>query len=76
MLARLRRYAADRRYIEEHRTELAERYPDRWIAVLNGCVVESAPTLEELAELLRDYPRPAKQPAIDFTGPDNAELIL
>ena len=38
----LDRYRADALYLEEHREELLEQYPERWVAIYNLQVVGAA----------------------------------
>lgn len=51
--AEVRDAEAQRRYWEEHSTELGERYPDQFVAVLDGEVVASGNDLQELLYSLR-----------------------
>lgn len=50
----LARFRSDAEYVESHRDELLERYPDRWVAVYDGQVVADDPELDLLLQTVRD----------------------
>ena len=48
----LDRYRADALYLEEHREELLEQYPERWVAIYNLQVVGAAKDPRRLVKQL------------------------
>jgi hypothetical protein len=47
--------AADRAFLDAHRAELAERYPDEFVAVANGTIAGHGPKLFPLGDHVREH---------------------
>jgi hypothetical protein len=45
-------------WLSEHLDDLEREYAGSWVAILDGAVVASAPTLPELLDASRDFDRP------------------
>lgn len=48
----LEQYRSDAQYLEEHRAELLEQYPERWVAIYNQQVVGAAKDAKRLKRQL------------------------
>ncbi len=46
--------SADRAFLDAHRGELAERYPDEFVAVVNGAMIDHDAKLFPLGERVRE----------------------
>lgn len=72
----LERYAADIRYFDRHRTELAEQYPEQWVAVYNRRVVGAAKGLKRLLKELETRGIPKGRAFIEYANESEDLLIL
>lgn len=49
-----KRYFEDEKWLFEHENELAEKYPDQWVAVVNKEVVAAGKNLAEVERVARE----------------------
>lgn len=71
----LERYERDAEYFEEHREELLQRYPERWVAIYNQRVVGAA---RDPKRLRRQVERQGIPPGDSFWEyvTDQEELLI
>ncbi|HEY7062673.1 MAG TPA: DUF5678 domain-containing protein [Chloroflexota bacterium] len=72
----LERHRRDAEYFQQHRQELLERYPDRWVAVYNQQVVGAAKHHKRLLRQLERKGIPAGFVLCDYLTDNADELIL
>lgn len=72
----LKRYGKDLEYLDEHRQELLERYPERWVAVYNLRVVGAAKDLRRLIGKLEKQGIPPGEVYREFLTRNEPLLIL
>ncbi len=63
-------------YFDEHRHELVQRYPDRWVAIYDKQVVGAAKALPRLISQLERKGIPRGRAFVDFTTEREELLIL
>jgi hypothetical protein len=63
-------------YFLRHLEELSKEYPDRWIAILDGEVVESASNVEAVLERLEQRGIDPRSPVIEFVEVTPRRLAL
>ncbi len=49
-----KRWSEDQKWISEHHHELAEKYPDQWVAVFNGEVIAAGKNLGEVEKVAHE----------------------
>ena len=73
----IERYQADAGYLEAHRGELVEQYPEQWVAVYNQVVVGIAKDMERLVvELERKGIRPGRAYCQYLTDKEDNLILL
>lgn len=72
----LERFQADAIYLDKHRTELTERYPEQWVAVYNLQVVGAAEDLDQLIEDLKCKGIPPGDVYQEFLSRTHLPLIV
>ncbi len=72
----LERFQEDVLYFDEHRHELVQRYPDRWVAIYDKQVVGAAKALPRLISQLERKGIPRGRAFVDFTTEREELLIL
>jgi hypothetical protein len=72
----IERFRKDGEYLEEHRKELLEQYPEQWVAIFNGEVVAAAEDHEELLDQLEANRIPVGQARREYLTRSEDILIL
>jgi len=72
----LERFRADVAYFDEHRRELSEQHPQRWVAIYNQKVVGAAKDLERLIKQLERKGIPRGRAFVDYASEREDLLIL
>ena len=72
----LERYTGDMVYFDEHRQELLEQYPERWVAVYDKRVVGAAKSLKRLISKLKKEGIPPGQVYREYVTKDDILLIV
>lgn len=72
----IEQFEADRAFFDEHREELLERYPDRWIAIYHQQVVGTARDPRRLAAQLRRKGIPPGEVFREYVTARDDVLIL
>jgi hypothetical protein len=71
----LERHRRDAEYFQEHRQELLDRYPDRWVAVYNQQVVGAAKYHKSLLRQLERKGVPRGRAFLDYLT-DKEEFLI
>ncbi|MBI2501776.1 MAG: hypothetical protein HYW07_00890 [Candidatus Latescibacteria bacterium] len=73
----MKAFEDDTRWIGNHYQELREKYPDEWVAVRNGVVVEHSRELSALMETLKKRcPEEYRQIPVEYLSAEEVHLIL
>ncbi len=72
----LARFTQDMLYFDEHREELLQQYPDRWVAVYHQQVVGATKDLERLVRQLERKGIPPGRAFIEYLTDAETVLIL
>lgn len=72
----LERFTQDMLYVDQHRRELLERYPERWVAVYNQQVVGVAKDPKRLVRQLERKGIPSGQVFREYLTEQEDVLIL
>jgi len=77
LLEKLRGFEEDSIWINKHYNDLKVKYPNEWVAVFHGKVIDHNHNLKELMEKLkRKYPKDIGDIAVELVSPEEVELIL
>lgn len=60
----------------ENKPNLIEKFPNRWVGVLDGKVVGDAPTIGELIATLEGKGRSPRLAMVRFLSPERRKFIL
>jgi hypothetical protein len=72
----LERFTSDAQYFDQHRRELLQAYPERWIAIYNHQVVGAAKHLKRLVAQLERKGIPRGRAFVDYATEREDLLIL
>ncbi len=72
----IERFTADMEYFDQHRRELAHRFPDQWVAVYQGRVIGAATELDRLLSRLAKKGIPRGRAFVDYATERDDLLIL
>jgi hypothetical protein len=72
----LKQYRSDAEYFEEHRAELLEQYPERWVAIYNQQVVGVAKDAKRLKRQLERKGIPPGRVVREYLTQKEELLIL
>jgi hypothetical protein len=67
---------AERRYWDAHQSELLQRFPDEYVAIVNGEIVIHAPSLTVLSARVRDVGYTMERAWVRFMASTNTLVIL
>jgi len=77
VVAVLSRYEENAKWISKYYEGLKKKFRDKWIAVMNGAVVDHDRELNKLVERLRRrYPKNYNEIAVEYVTAKEIELIL
>jgi hypothetical protein len=74
--AELEHFHKDTQYLEAHREELLERYPEQWVAVFNEEVVGASPDFDQLLDDLEGREFSVGKILVDYLTREDAVWIL
>lgn len=69
-------YRADVQYLADNKADLTEKYPNEWVAVLEGRVIAHSRQNRELLKQLRNSGLLQKSPVIYYLTTKPSTLIL
>ena len=72
----LERFTLDAKYFDDHRQDLQERYPERWVAIYRQEVVGDAKDLKRLVAQLERRGIPRGAAFVDYATEQEDLLIL
>ena len=72
----LERFTQDMLYFDQHRQELLQQYPERWVAIYNQQVVGAAKDLKRLIKQLERKGIPPSQVFREYLTEEADLLIL
>jgi len=72
----LERFTEDMLYFDQHRQELLQQYPERWVAIYNQHVVGAAKDLKRLIQQLERKGIPPSQVFREYLTEQEDLLIL
>lgn len=72
----LEQFRSDAQYLEDHREELLEQYPERWVAIYNQQVVGAAKDAKRLKRQLERKGIPASRVFREYLTKKEELLIL
>lgn len=73
----LRKFEESHKWIDKHYQELKAKYPDEYVAAIDGHIVAHNPELAELMNVLRDLlGGNVQNAAIEFIGSEDLEFIV
>ncbi len=75
-LQEVEQFTQDRLYLDRHRAELLERYPDRWVAIYRQKVVGAAKNPERLVRQLDRKGIPSSQTYWEYLSSSDELLIV
>ena len=75
IIGRLKRYSSDVDWIDEHRDELREKYPDKYVAVKNHRVLFTASTMAEVVKLIDETSASAEDCAVEYISADELNVL-
>ena len=76
LLEEFRQHEKDRLFLEAHRAQWLEQYPDMYVAVYEENLVGVAATVEELVELVRAKGAPVSRYYQQFLDSDPMYLVV
>ena len=76
LLEEFRQHEKDRLFLEAHRAQWLEQYPDMYVAVYEEKLVGVAATVEELMDLVRAKGAPVSRYYQQFLDSDPMDLVV
>ena len=76
LLEEFRQYKKDRLFMEAHRAQWLEQYPDMYVAVYEEKLVGVAATVEELLDQVRAKGAPVSRYYREFLDSDPMDLVV
>jgi len=77
MVQQLEKFERDMDWLQRHYDDLAEKYPNEYVAVLDKDVVEHGRDLRRIMGWIEaKYPKEHNRVAVKFISPEKVELIL
>ena len=76
VLERLEQFEKDNRFLDKHRQEWTELYPDCWVIVYEERLVSHGESLSEVLEAVIGQGIPSQNAARDFLPKEPVKLIL
>ena len=72
----LQQFKKDTTYLDAHRTEWMEKYPDHWVVVFAEELVGFSPTLEDALGIAESKGAPRSRLAFEHLSSEPEDLIL